>query len=152
MGRQGPPGEFAGGPGDGPAGGPRGKWLSIAEAARRLRISPRSVRGRIARGTIQWKPAGNAGKLVLVEPGGTPAGSPGGAPEGDETERLRYEMAELQEELLEARVAQARAEERAMVLREALDRERDQHRELVDELKAQLAEARRPWWRKLLGQ
>jgi hypothetical protein len=24
-------------------------------------------------------------------------------------------------------------------------------RELVDELKAQLAEARRPWWRKLLG-
>jgi hypothetical protein len=79
-------------------------------------------------------------------------GQPGGAPEGDETERLRYEMAELQEELLEARVAQARAEERAVVLREALDRERDQHRELVDELKAQLAEARRPWWRKLLGQ
>jgi hypothetical protein len=49
-------------------------------------------------------------------------------------------------------VAQARAEERAVVLREALDRERGQHRELVDELKAQLAEARRPWWRKLLGQ
>jgi hypothetical protein len=90
---------------------------------------------------------------VLVEPGGPPAGGPGGGPEGDETERLRYEMAELQEELLEARVAQARAEERAVVLREALvDRERDQHRELVDELKAQLAEARRPWWRKLLGQ
>jgi hypothetical protein len=42
--------------------------------------------------------------------------------------------------LLEARVAQARAEERAAALRE-----------LVDELKAQLAEARRPWWRRLLG-
>jgi hypothetical protein len=109
------------------------------------------VRGRIARGTIPWKPAGNAGKLVLVEPGGTPAGGLEGGPEGDEAERLRYEVAELLEELLEARVAQARAEERAVVLREALDRERDQHREFIDELKAQLTEVRKPWWQKLFG-
>jgi hypothetical protein len=127
---------------------PRPKGRGIHPSGRCL-ITPQAA-GNVPEG-IQWKPAGNAGKLVLVEPGGTPAGSPGGAPEGDETERLRYEMAELQEELLEARVAQARAEERAVVLREALDRERDQHRELVDELKAQLAEARRPWWRRLIG-
>jgi hypothetical protein len=46
-------------------------------------------------------------------------------------------------------VALARSEERAAALREALERERAQSRELVDELKAQLAELRKPWWRKL---
>jgi hypothetical protein len=106
-----------------------GEWLTIAAAARQLKVSSRAIRGRIDRGTIQWKAAGNAGKLVLVHPEDTPADDPGAGPE-DEVDRLR-------EELMEARVAQARAEERAAALRE-----------LVDELKAQLAEARRPWWKR----
>jgi hypothetical protein len=132
--------EPAGGQGGGPGGG---EWLTVAAAARRLGISPRSVRGRIARGTLQWKPAGNSGKLVLVEPGGTPAGGP----EGD----LEDELDLLRGELMDARERAARAEERAAALREALERERGQHDELVAELKAQLVEARRPWWRRLLG-
>jgi hypothetical protein len=109
-----------------------GEWMTVAAAARQLGVSPRAIRGRIKRGTIEWKAAGNAGKLVRVRLGDTSADGPEDDPE-DEVDRLR-------EELLEARVAQARAEERAAALRE-----------LVDELKAQLAEARRPWWRRLLG-
>ena len=46
----------------------------------------------------------------------------------------------LREELAETRVAQARAEEQAA----AKD-------ELIAELKAMLAEARRPWWRRRIG-
>jgi hypothetical protein len=42
------------------------------------------------------------------------------------------------------------AEERGMALAKA-EGENTVLRELVDELKAQLAEARRPWWRRLLG-
>jgi hypothetical protein len=105
------------------------EWLTIAAAARQLGVSPRAVRGRIKRGTIEWKAAG---KLVRVQTEDTSADGSRDDPE-DEVDRL-------QEELLEARVAQARAEERAVALRE-----------LVDELKAQLAEARRPWWRRLIG-
>jgi hypothetical protein len=51
-----------------------------------------------------------------------------------------FEIEMLREELAEARVAQARAEERAA----AKD-------ELIGELKALLAEARRPWWRRWVG-
>lgn len=40
-----------------------GEWLSVAAAAKRLGVSPRAIRGRIDRGTIRWKPAGNTGKL-----------------------------------------------------------------------------------------
>jgi hypothetical protein len=109
-----------------------GEWLTIAAAARRLGVSPRAIRGRIDRGTIAWKAAGNAGKLVLVRPEDASADGPGDGPE-DEVDRLR-------EELLEARVAQARAEERAAALRE-----------LVDELKQQLAAARLSWWRRWRG-
>ena len=50
------------------------------------------------------------------------------------------ELALLREDLVEARVAQARAEERAAALRE-----------LADRLTAELAEARRPWWRRMIS-
>jgi hypothetical protein len=42
-----------------------------------------------------------------------------------------------------------------VLLREAMERERDMHRALVDELRARAdrleAELRRPWWRRLIG-
>jgi hypothetical protein len=132
----------------GPPGG--GEWLTVAAAARRLGINPRSIRGRIARGTLTWKPNGNVGKLVLVPPAGGPDGEPGGGPAavpagGPGGEALELDF--LREELADARVAAARAEERALALRELVDRER----EISRELRAELAEARRPWWRRLIG-
>jgi hypothetical protein len=117
-----------------------GEWLSVAAAAKRLGVSPRAIRGRIDRGTIRWKPAGNIGKLVLVRPEDTAAEDQGGASTDEQRGVSKDEMDRLREELTEARISQARAEERAAALRE-----------LVDELRAELAAARRPWWRKLTG-
>ncbi len=58
----------------------------------------------------------------------------------DPEDAPEFELALLREELAEARIAAARAEERAAALRE-----------LADRLTAELAEARQPWWRRLLG-
>jgi hypothetical protein len=115
-----------------------GPWFTVAEAARRLRVSPRAVRGRIRRGTIEWKAAGNAGKLVRL-PSGVPSGDVLADGPGDAVDAL-FEIEMLREELAEARVAQARAEERVA----AKD-------VLIEELRAMLAESRRPWWRRWIG-
>jgi hypothetical protein len=109
-----------------------GDWVTVSEAARRLGISPRAIRGRILRRTIEWKAAGNAGRLVLVRSRDVVANDPGDDP--------GYILDQLREELMESKIEAARAEERAAALRE-----------LVDELRAELAAARRPWWRRLIG-
>ena len=124
-----------------------GEWLSVAAAARRLGVTPRSVRGRIARGTLVWKPNGNAGKLVRVpfwaQPGGGPEDVPGDAPGGSlGVDALELEL--LRGELTEALVAAARAEERAVALQSQLDREVAR----ADRLEARLA---RPWWSRWRG-
>src|SRR5688572_8551119 len=88
-----------------PGDDPGGEWVTISEAARRFGISPRAVRGRIRRGTVEWKPAGNSGRLVLVRSGDmSPNLDLDPVGEGDQLDQLR-------EELMEARIAQARAEE-----------------------------------------
>ena len=107
-------------------------WLTVAAAARALGVSPRAIRGRIKRGTIEWKAAGNTGRLVLVPPGDVAPDDPADGPE--------IELELLREELTEARIVAARAEERAAALRE-----------LADRLTAELADARRPWWRRWRG-
>ena len=155
-----------------------GEWLPITTAARRLGITPRAVRGRIDRGSIEWKAAGNKGRLVLVRPGDTirkhsrdgEAEDPG-TPLGDD---LEEGVNRLREELMGARIAQGRAEERAAALREALEREIAHAAELrevlaregartgamheimarevarAERLEAELARRRRSWWRRLL--
>jgi hypothetical protein len=62
------------------------------------------------------------------------------SPDGLEDAPDELELDLLREELTETRVAQARAEAAA----EAKDA-------LIAELKAMLAEARRPWWRRWVG-
>lgn len=39
-------------------------WCSVAEAARRLGVTPTAIRNRIRRGTLRTKPNGNIGHLV----------------------------------------------------------------------------------------
>ncbi len=54
---------------DGSRDGPEpGEWLSVAEAARRLGVTEKAVRNRIRRGTLEWRPAGNHGREVLISP------------------------------------------------------------------------------------
>jgi hypothetical protein len=98
---------------------------------------------------------------------GSTRGSAGDDPEADlwaesEAAALRQQVADLRVELARAQeqVAAARAvavadvataEARSAAQEAAAQAKEAALRELVDELKAQLAEVRRPWWRKLLG-
>jgi hypothetical protein len=127
-------------------GGPEegGEWLSVAAAARRLGVSPRAVRSRIERSTIRWRPAGNSGKLVWLTSGETSAEPSGDEAAEDELAVLRLELADAREKLTAALVAAARAEGEAGALRDSRDRERD----LVRELRQELLDARKPWWRR----
>src|SRR3954452_25590208 len=135
------------GPGNGTGDDPGdGYWLTVAAAARQLGITSRAIRGRIKRDTIAWKP-GNTGKLVLIRPGdagNTSGDGPGDAP-GNELQQLRDVVDQLREELMEARLAQVRTEGEATALRDTTADLRSR----LDRAEAQLADARRPWWRRL---
>jgi hypothetical protein len=43
-----------------------GTWLPIAEAARRLGITPKAIRNRIQHDSIEWRVAGHRGREMLV--------------------------------------------------------------------------------------
>src|SRR3954468_4571879 len=145
--------------GDGP-----GDWVTIADAARRLGVTPKAIRNRLERSTLEWRPAGNRGREVLIRPEMEPGDGPGD-PSGDDQENglgtgpemvsLMVQVARL-EERQAATEAQARAEVEALrgqleveiaarnavieQVREALAIERARG----DRLEAALAEARRP--------
>jgi hypothetical protein len=98
-----------------------GDWLPIATAARRLGVTPKAIRGRIERGTIEVRAVGNRGREVLVTEPGRPRDPP------------RDWAAEVEAE----RMGRLRAE--ATVAAQAV---------LVEELRLLLADARMPWWRR----
>src|SRR4051794_29619926 len=80
-----------------------GEWVTVAEAARRIGITPKAVRERIRHGSVRWKANGNVGRLVLVT-------EPAREPPGEAEDAAGEELAELREALSEERVARARAE------------------------------------------
>jgi len=53
------------GQGDGP-GDARGAWVTVAEAARRLGVTPRAVRNRMKRDTLHSRARGNEGREVFL--------------------------------------------------------------------------------------
>jgi hypothetical protein len=131
-------------------------WLPLHDAAIKLGKSSDAVRSMIRRGRLSTRKA-NDGRLLVAVP--TANDQPGGGlttafsqvDDGQTTAELQHEIAEIRERL-------ARAEERAEAARAiaAADvatakAEAVALRELVDELKAQLTDARRPWWRRWFG-
>jgi excisionase family DNA binding protein len=140
-----------------------GRWLPVDEAAKLLGISPDAVRKRIKRGRLEARP-GNDGLLRVLIPSdalsdkdGTPSDITGhvqdilGHARDAELEQLRAAVLALTERAAGAEGKLMKAEEVTATLRE-----------LVDELKAQLARERgrrreiearlaRPWWRRWLG-
>src|SRR5215213_8927875 len=138
-------------------------WLPLLEAGMRLGKSTDAVRSMIRRDKLATR-KGNDGRLLIgVPPVEGQAGDglatvidPSG--DGHTTAELRLTLEELREELFEARVALARAEEKrdaaernaeAQVAAAKADAAARDH--LITELKALLAVAQRPWWRRLIG-
>ncbi|MEN3231996.1 hypothetical protein PUR21_31060 [Methylorubrum rhodesianum] len=117
-------------------------WCSVAEAARRLGVTPTAVRNRIKRGTLDTKPNGNVGNLVHVPRPPPLTGSdtvaltvPGTVPETDAlVQELRGWLAELQGRMAAADM------ERGTILREAAQ-ERTQAAQERDRLQSALVES-----------
>src|SRR3954447_19634684 len=121
-----------------------GEWATVAEAARRLGLTPKAVRNRIARGQIEWRARGNEGREVFL---------PAGAEAGDDDPAGPGTVALLRE-LAEARERAARAEGELVGLRAAL-REAGARAGAAEaeasRMAALLADALRPWWRRWLA-
>jgi hypothetical protein len=117
-----------------------GEWVSVREAARRLRVDPKTVRDRIRAGTLRAKVSGNRGRLVWVT-------EPPREPPGEDEEPPGNLLDELREALAEERVGRARAEGRAEVLAGGLVKAEAR----VERLEAELAEMRRPWLARVLA-
>ena len=130
---------------------PVGAWVSLPEAARRLGVTTRAIRGRIRRGTLESRPRGNTGREVYLPSSAVatltlphPAVLPQDA--DSEVERLRAELADTLDELAEVRVALARAEGQLTARTEVVDALRADR----DRLAAEVADLRRPWLARLL--
>jgi hypothetical protein len=129
---------------------PAGEWVSVAEAARRLQVTPKAIRNRLRRGTLPARVRGNLGREVWLprfrdrsEPlsgdrQGT--GPRTGTGTGPEQVALLVENARLAAELEGERRLNAE-------LRRQLERELARGKRL----EAELAEARMPLLARLLA-
>jgi hypothetical protein len=139
--------------------------LTYRQLAERLGITPDSARSKARR--RRWNVTlDNQGvarvrvplDALPVDQGADPERSPAAPrmhPGHDELRRAQERIASLEVELIEAKAAAEAAERRAEVEiaaeRRVAAAEVAAKAALVDELRALLAETRRPWWRKLLG-
>lgn len=144
----------AGSPATTPAHGPT--MLPISEAAPRLGLSPIALRSRVRRGSVHSR-RGNAGQLLVEVPAGSPATAPtrakphAGAIAGEDADAYRDEIEEWRTAAFAARLAAAVAAAERDAAKAAHAGEVAALRELIADMRAQLAESRRPWWRRLIG-
>jgi hypothetical protein len=145
--------------------------LPLLEAAQRMGKSTEAVRALIRRGRIEAV-RGNDGRLLVAVPSelvpSDDRSSPNDRPDSDQLARVLAEREEalaeadqLRERAHEAELAAASAKAELKVRLEQLDglkAELAVRREQLDALsaeaatiRAELAEARRPWWRRLIG-
>ena len=138
-------------------------WLSLSEAAQRSGLAREAIRAKARRGHIPAR-KGNNGQILVQLPAVLLAGSGRGeaGAQADLLADLLAEVAERREQVArteaerdaaesvaEAQVEAARTAAMARV--EAAKLEVAAVRELADRLTRELVEARRPWWRRLLG-
>jgi hypothetical protein len=131
-------------------------WLPLLEAAMRLGKSTDATRSMIRRDRLPTR-KGNDGRLLVGVPAVDGQATDGLPTVIDQladsraTAELRVTLEELREELMATReqLAGTKASlEAAETVRKA---ETGALRELADRLTAELAEARRPWWRRWFG-
>jgi septal ring factor EnvC (AmiA/AmiB activator) len=123
--------------------------VSLPEAAAILGMTREGVRRRLLKGRLEGRKSNETGEwtVLLSEEQLSPTaanGSQASATVADERQRLQVELARFEERLSAA--------DRLLAEREATiaDLRRDRDR-LTDQLSAMIAEARRPWWRRLVG-
>ena len=124
-------------------------WLRVDEAAARLGLHPSALRSRVARGQHPHR-KDNHGRVLAAVPAGAalPSSDEGGHRHDEELATLRRRVDELTTSLTEARVALVRAEATGAIATAKAGAEVAAQRELVAELRAMLADARQPWWRR----
>ena len=145
---------------------PETDWCTVAEAARRLGVTPTAIRNRIKRRTLEAKRNGNMGWLVLVPkplpspvtltvPEPTPTPLPEPVTHRDERliEAQEAHIQDLRQSLAEARQDAQRERDRADRLAARVDL--FQHQRAADQ--AEIARlrseiGRRPWWQRFLKQ
>jgi chromosome segregation ATPase len=141
----------------------QGEPVTVPEAARMLGKSLDTIRAALRRGTLAGFKDNKGEWRVYVPESSRHVPDAARQSEADHQvlsvlkheldharsriEALQRQAEERGEALAETRIAQVRAEERAAALREALEREQRR----ADRLDQELAELRRPWWRKLTG-
>jgi hypothetical protein len=127
-------------------------WLRVDEAAARLGLHPSALRSRVARGQHPHRKDNHGRVLAAVPAASAPPSSDELSHRHDEElAALRRRVDELTLSLTDARVALAKAEAVGAIATAKAEAEVSAQRELVSELRAMLADARRPWWRRWLG-
>lgn len=117
-------------------------WLGLTEAAQVTGLTREAIRSRTRRGLLPYRRNNRGELLVQLSPGSMTDADPG----------MTDAMADLLAEMTELRVDLARAEaerDAAVTVGEA---RATALRELADRLTAELAELRRPWWRRRSNQ
>jgi uncharacterized protein involved in exopolysaccharide biosynthesis len=140
-----------------------GPWLSLTEAAQRSGLAREAIRAQTRRKLIPSQ-KGNRGELLVQLPADLLAGDVQGmaGPAADPVADLLAEVADLREQLArtEAEREAARAVATAEVaaaktgaMAEVAAKEEliQELRKMLGSLRAELVEARRPWWRRFIG-
>jgi hypothetical protein len=112
-------------------------WLPLAEAASRLGVTVDSLRKKASRGLVEHR-KGNDGRITVLVGGETAASQWLADP--DELAEARAETERWRTLAEERGIELARAEERAAAAKE-----------IIADLREQLAWHRRPWWRRWRG-
>ncbi len=122
-------------------------WLALSDAASRLGVSVDALRSRIRRGSLRAR-RGNDNRLFVQVPVNLRLVGDEDSDEARQVDDQSDLVAELQHEIGDLRERLARAEERARAAEEAAAVKVAAKNDLIAELKAMLAEARQPWWRR----
>jgi hypothetical protein len=137
------------------AGDEAAAWLPLGEASRRLGISVDALRARVRRGLVELR-KGNDGRIVVLVDDETMSRQSLGGDESDDRARQERDEARAEADHWRgvaeaARIAAATYKEQAEAARSIAAAQAEAKDVLIAELRELLAEARRPWWRKLIG-
>ena len=126
-------------------------WLTLSEAASRDGRHIDALRSLVRRRKLPARKGNNGQWLVQLPASPDAADLANGLATDTAVTELLAEVTELREALAEAKAEAKAAYAIAEARVDAVKAEAAAVRELADRLTAELAHARRPWWRRLIG-